>query len=156
MAQEKRLRLSHFVPDGYPQVYPGSSAEVKQMMPYLIERAPKRWTKVPNHDIEILATLKKDVPSLGFRKNAKEVYVHIFCNEFINPLNAMHMVVSMYIKFDLGEPTFIPKELNWIHSIPLPGGQLTNAETMLIHQLTQSMFWTIYMDFKQRGPTRWD
>jgi hypothetical protein len=76
MAQEKHLRLSHFVPDGRPKVYPGHSAEVKAMMPELIKKAPTGWTKVPDHDFEIFASRKGEVPILAFRKNGKEVYVH--------------------------------------------------------------------------------
>jgi hypothetical protein len=151
MAQEKHLRLSHFVPDGHPEVYPGRSAEVKAMMPDLIKRVPRGWTKVPNYDFELFATRKMDVPILGFRKNRKEIYVHVFCNEFINPFNAVQIVANLYTKFKLGKPAFLPEELNWIHTIPIPGNELGHAETMLIHQLTQSMFWTIYMDYKGRG-----
>jgi hypothetical protein len=69
MGQEKHYRVSHFVPEGHPQVYPGSSAEVKAMMPDLITKVPKGWTKVPNHDLEVFATRKMDIPILGFRKN---------------------------------------------------------------------------------------
>ena len=153
MAQEKHYRLSHFVPDGHPQVYPGRSAEVKAMMPDLIKKVPKGWTKAPNHDFELFATRNMEVPILGFRKDGKEVYVHVFCNEFINPLYAIQIVVNLYTKFKLGKPAFIPEELNWIHTIPIPGKELGQAETLLIHQLTQSMFWTIYMDYKRRSGT---
>jgi hypothetical protein len=69
----------------------------------------------------------------------------------MNPFYAIQMVVELYIKFNLGKPTFIPEELNWIHTIPMPGKELGKAETLFIHQLTQSMFWTIYMDYKRRS-----
>jgi hypothetical protein len=58
MAQEKYYRLSHFVPDGHPQVYPGRSTEVKAMMPDLIKKAPKGWTKMPTYEFEVFATWK--------------------------------------------------------------------------------------------------
>jgi hypothetical protein len=151
MAQEKRLRLSHFVPDGHPQIFPGRSAEVKAMMPELIKKVPRGWTKVPNHEFEVFATRNMDVPILGSRKNGKEVYVHVFCNEFINPFYAIQIVVGLYTKYKLGKPTFMPEELNWIHTVPIPGIELGQAETLFIHQLTQVMFWTIYMDYKSRG-----
>jgi hypothetical protein len=60
-------------------------------------------------------------------------------------------VVGLYIKFKLGTQTFLPGELNWIHTIPIAEKELSPAETLFIHQLTQSMFWTIYMDYKGRG-----
>jgi hypothetical protein len=60
-------------------------------------------------------------------------------------------VVNLYTKYKFGKPTFIPEELNWIHTIPIPGKELDQAKTLLIHQLTQSMFWTIYMDYKGRS-----
>ena len=151
MAQDKYYRLSHFVPDGHPKVYPGSSPEVKEMMPYLIERVPRGWTVVPGHDdLELFATRKMEVPVLGFRKNKNEIYVHIFCNEFINPLDAVQIVLNLYIKFKLGNPAFLPEEKNWIHTIPIPGAELGPAERLFIHQLTQSLFWTIYIDYKKR------
>ena len=121
------------------------------MMPYLIEKVPKGWTKVPNHTaFELFATRKMEVPLLGIRKNGKEVYVHVFCNEFLDPVYAMPIVIGLYNKFKLGKPTFITEEHNWIHTIPIPGEELTEAEALLMHQLTQSMFWTIYMDYKRR------
>ena len=151
MAQDKYYRLSHFVPDGHPPVYPGSSSEVKEMMPYLIKKVPKGWTKVPNHtEFELFATRKIEVPLLGVRKNGKEVYVHVFCNEFLDPIYAIQIVSGLYSKFKLGKPAFITEGHNWIHTIPIPGVGLTEAETVLVHQLTQSLFWTIYMDYKRR------
>jgi hypothetical protein len=154
MAEGKHYRLSHFVPDGHPQVFPGHSAEVKAMMPELIKKAPRGWTKVPNHDLEVFATRKGEVPCLGFRKNGKEVYVHVFCNEFMNPFYAIQIVFNLYTKFKLGKPTFLLEELNWIHTIPIAEKALSPAETMFIHQLTQSMFWTIYMDYKRRSGSK--
>jgi|GEM_PF-1380065 len=151
MSNGKYLRLSHFVPDGYPQVYPGSSAEVKEMMPFLIEKAPRGWTSIPNHELEVFATRSMDVPYLGFRKNGKEVYVHVFCNEFIKSMYALQIVINLYNKFNLGKPTFLPEDKNWIHTIPIPGADLIEAETLLIHQVTQSLFWTIYMNYKKRS-----
>jgi len=149
MAQEKFLRLSHFKPDGHPEVYPGRSAEVKEMMPDLIKRVSKGWTKIPNRDLEAFATRNMGVPLLGFRKKGTEVYVHVFCNEFVSPVYAVQMVANLYQKFNLGKPAFAAGEPNWIHTIPIPGAELPPEETLLIHQLTQSLFWTIYMDYKR-------
>jgi hypothetical protein len=151
MSKGKYFRLSHFVPDGYPQVYPGSSAEVKEMMPFLIEKVSRGWTNVPHHELEVFATRSMEVPYLGFRKKGTEVYVHVFCNEFMNPMYALQIVVNLYNKFNLGKSVFVPEEVNWIHTIPIPGANLSEAETLLIHQLTQSLFWTIYMDYKKRS-----
>jgi len=123
MAQEKYLRLSHFKPAGHPEVYPGHSAEVKEMMPDLIKRVSREWTKIPNHDLEVFAARKMGAPSLGFRQKGKEVYVHIFCNEFMDPFYAVQIVAKLYRKFNLGIPAFAPGELNWIHTIPLPGAE---------------------------------
>jgi len=151
MAPDKYYKLRHFVPDGHPQVYPGTSPEVKAMMPYLIEGVPRGWTVVPGHDdLELFATRKLEIPILGFRKNKKEVYVHVFCNEFVHPLDAVQIVLTLYLKFKLGTPAFLPEERNWIHTIPIPGANLSQAETLFIHQLIHSMFWTIYMDYKKR------
>jgi len=149
MAQEKYFRLSHFKPEGYPEVYPGSSAEVKEMMPNLITKVPRGWTKIPNYELEAFATRNMDIPCIGFRKGRKEVYIHVFCNEFVNPLFAIQIVANLYKQFNLGDPAFSPEELNWIHTIPLPGADLSAKETLLIHQITQSLFWTIYMDYKK-------
>jgi hypothetical protein len=132
-------------------VYPGHSAEVKAMMPDLIKKVSRGWTKVPNHDFEVIATRNLDVPYLGFRKNGKEVYVHVFCNEFINPFYAIQLVVNLYTKYKLGKPQFIPEQLNRIHTIPISGSELGEAETLLTFQLTQSLFWTIYREYKGRG-----
>jgi hypothetical protein len=151
MAPEKHYRVSHFVPDGHPQIFPGRSAEVIAMMPDLIEKVPRGWTKIPNHDLEVFAKKIMDVPSLGFKKDGKQVYLHVFCNEFMNPFYAIQLVAELYNKFNLGNPTFVPEELNWIHTIPIPGKELSEAETLFIHQVTQSMFWTIYMDYKRRS-----
>ena len=129
-------------------MFPGSSAEVQALMPALVETTGKRWTKIPGHNLEVFSVLKMRVPSLAFRRNGKEIYLHIFCNEFVNPLNAMQQVFAMYVKFNLGKPLFLPEELNWIHSIPLDERGLSQAEILFTYQITHSMFWSIYMDFK--------
>jgi hypothetical protein len=151
MPQQKYVQLRHFVPDGHPQVHPGMSDEVREMIPYLIERSPKGWTKIPKHThLEVFADRNIDVPVLAFRMNGKEVFVHVFCNEFINPLYAIQLVVSLYDKFELGEPNFDPDQLNWIHSIPIPGPQLNQKEILLTHQIALSLFWTIHVDYRSR------
>jgi hypothetical protein len=150
MAQEKYFRLSHFVPEGHPQVHPGMSSEAREMMPYLVSTVSRAWTKVPNHeDLEIFATLKMEVPILVLRKAGKEVYIHVFCNEFMNPIYPIQLVIGLYEKYTLGKPGFLPEERNWIHTIPIPGTGLDAAETLLTHQLTQSLFWTVFMDYKR-------
>jgi hypothetical protein len=150
MAAEKYYRLSNFVPDGYPQVYPGMSDEVRQMMPALVEIVTLGWTKIPNHDdLEVFCTLNKAVPALGIRKKGKEVYLHVFCNTFMNPIYAMQLVIQLYEKYKFGRPEFIPEEENWIHTIPLFPADLNQAETLLTHQIAQSLFWTVYMDYKR-------
>jgi hypothetical protein len=90
-----------------------------------------------------------EVPTLGFRKNGKEVYLHVFCNIFMNPIYAMRLVVDLYAKYKFGQPKFIPEEQNWIHTIPIIPEELNPAETLLTHQVAQSLFWTIYMDYKR-------
>jgi hypothetical protein len=150
MQPGKYFRLSHFVPDGFPQIHPGMSAEVRQMMPALIEVVTSGWTKIPNHDgLEVFVTIKLEVPVLAFRKNGKEVYLHVFCNSFMHPIYAMHLVVDPYTKFKFGKPEFVPAEENWIHTIPVLPKDLNQAETLLTHQIAQSLFWTIYMDYKR-------
>jgi len=149
MAQQKYFRLSHYQPERYPEVYPGTSTKVKEMMPYLIEKSPKGWTRIPNCDLEVFATRRMDVPYLGFRKGGNEVYGHVFCNEFANPLFAIQIANSLYKKFNLGKAAFSLEEPNWIHTIPLPGANLSAEETLLMYQITQSLFWTIYMDYKR-------
>ena len=72
----------------------------------------------------------------------------------MNPLFAIQLVAKLYEKFNLGKPTFLPEEPNWIHTIPLPGADLSPEETLLIHQITQSLFWTIYMDYKRTNEGR--
>ena len=57
----------------------------------------------------------------------------------MNPINAMEIVAVQYIKFNLGIPHFAPEELNWVHSIPLPGPDISYAEKIFVYQLTQSM-----------------
>jgi hypothetical protein len=152
MPQEKYFKLSHFVPNGHPQVHPGMSDEVREMMPYLINRSPKGWTKIPEYThLEVFADRKVTVPLIAFRKNGKEVFVHVFCNEFINPIYAVPLVVGLYSKFKLGEPTFAPDQLNWIHSVPMPGQDLNQKEIILTHQIAQSLFWTIYVDYRSRA-----
>jgi hypothetical protein len=150
MAQQKYLRLGHFVPNGHPEVHPGMSSEVREMMPYLVEIVRRGWTKIPNHDdLEVFASRKMDVPVIAFRKNRKEVYVHVFCNEFMHPIVALQIVSSLYSKLKLGKPAFAPGELNWIHSIPVSPGDLTQAEMIMTHQITQSLFWTIHAEYKR-------
>ena len=100
MAQGKYYRLNHFVPNGYPQILLGMSSEVREMMPWLIEKVTIGWTKIPDHDgIEIIAISQMEVPVLGFRKNGKEVYVHVFCNEFMDPIYAAY-AQHRYVKYD--------------------------------------------------------
>jgi len=150
MAEEKFFQLTHFVPAGFPEVFPGRSDEVKKMMPYLIENIPVRWTKILNHeDIEMFASRQGRIPIIAFRKNGKEAYVHIFCNDFVNPKHAMKVVVALYTKFNFGKPQFVKDVRNWIHTIPTAPKILDPAETLLTHQLTNSTFWTIYMDYKR-------
>ena len=150
MQEGKYFRLTHFVPNGFPQVFPGSSEEVKQMMPYLIETTPVGWTKIPNHmEIEMFASRKGKIPIIGFRKNGKEAYVHVFCNEFVNPKHAIQIVAAMYLKFRFGKPQYVKTIRNWIHTIPVSPATFDPAETLLTHQLTNSIFWTIYMDYKR-------
>jgi hypothetical protein len=150
LAQEKYYRVNHFVPDGHPKVYPGITPEVKEMMPYLIHNVPRGWTAVPGHQgLELFAKKEMEIPILAFRKNKKEVYVHVFCNEFMDSLNPIQIVIQLYHKYKLGGPTFVIEHPNWIHTIPIPGAVLDQAEILLIHQLTHSLFWTIYMDYKR-------
>ena len=154
MAQEKYLKLSHFVPDGYPQVYPGLSSEVREMMPYLVENTSRGWTKIPKHDDpEVFAIQKMNVPLLGFRKNRKEVYLHVFCNELMDPIPAVQITLDLYDKFKFGESVFDPEEANWIHTIPVLPRDLSDAETLLTHQVTQSLFWTIHADYRRGNGT---
>lgn len=154
MAQKKYLKVSHFVPDGYPEVYPGMSSEAREIMPYLVETCSKGWTKIPRHDdLEIFASRKRNVPILGFRKNRKEVYVHVYCNEFMNPLYAIQIVGNLYAQFKFGRPKFAPEEPNWIHTIPILPKSLSVAETLLTHQVRQSLFWTIHDDYRRNNGT---
>ena len=99
-----------------------------------------------------LSYLRKEmeIPVLAFRKSKKEVYVHVFCNEFMDPLNPVQIVIQLYHKYALGKPNFVVKDRNWIETIPIPGTVLDQAEILLIHQLTHSLFWTIYMDYKRQ------
>lgn len=144
------MRLSHFVPENHPQIHPGMSDEVRGMMPFLVERSPKGWTKIPNHgDLEVFASRKVGVPVVGFRKEGKEVSIHVFCNEVMDPIDALQIVISLYTKFKLGMPAFSPDEPNWIHTIPIPGTALSQGETILTHQIMQSLFWTIHHDYKR-------
>lgn len=150
MPQQTYLRLSHLVPPGYPPIYPGMSTKVREMMPGLLKMGPRRWMKIPGHnDLEMLAQQEMNVPILAFRKNHQEIYMHIFCNEFMSPFYAIQIVGNLYIKFKLGDPTFLPGEPNWIHSIPVPGPKLNEEENLLMHQITQSFFWTIHTDYKR-------
>jgi hypothetical protein len=150
MAQEKLFRLNHFLPHGHPKMDLGPHSPVKAIMPYLIENCPIRWTKIPDHeDLDMLASRKEDVPLIGFRKNGREVYLHIFCNEFIDPMCPMQIVINMYLKFKLGKAEFQREEKNWIHTIPLAMGHLSLEEIILIHDITHSLFWTIYLDYKK-------
>jgi len=152
MPQQKYVQLRHFVPDGHPQVHPGMSDEVKEMMPYLIERCPKAWTKIPKHThLEIFADRKKDVPFITFRKNGKEVFIHVFRNEFVHPIHVIPFVVELYYRFRLGQPDFAPDQPNWIHSVPLPGQDLNQKEIILTHQIAMSLFWTIHHDYGRRA-----
>jgi hypothetical protein len=148
MDQKKHFRLSHFLPDGHPAVYPGTTPEVKQVVTYITTVGSGKWIKIPNHELELIATLNNGVPCVAFRKVGKEIFLHIFCNEYMNPIKAMQLVAGQYIKFNLGMPHFAPQELNWIHSIPLPGSEISYAEKIFVYQVTQSMFWMIYMEYK--------
>lgn len=150
MEQGKYYKLSHLVPDGHPKMHPRNPPEVKEMMPYLVERSSSGWTTIPQHEnLELFAIKKMEVPILGFRKNKKEVYLHVFCNEFVIPAVAMQIVLSLYHKYKLGESKFVREEPNWIHTIPLPGPGLSQSDTLLIHEITLSLFWTIYVDFQR-------
>ena len=120
------------------------------MMLYLTEKVSRGWTKIPNHDLEAFTNQKMDVPCLAFRKDGKEVYLHIFCNEFMKPFFALQIVAQLYTKFKLGKPAFKAGEPNWIHTIPLRGADLTEQETLLIREITHSLFWTVFMDYKKR------
>ena len=148
MAQEKHYRLSHFLPDGHPAVYPGTTREVKEVTMYVTTVGGRKWVKIPNHNLEMIATLQDGVPCVAFRTGGREIFLHVFCNEYMNPFYAMQIVAGQYIKNNLGIPHFAPEELNWVHSIPLPGPEISYSEKMFVYQLTQSMFWMIYMEYK--------
>lgn len=121
------------------------------MMPGLIERVAVVWTKIPNHnELEIFAKFGMEVPLIAFGKNGKEVYLHIFCNEFMIPFYALDFVIRFYTKLKLGKPELLARERNWIHTIPLSLADLDKVETLLIHQLAHSLFWTVYVDYKGR------
>jgi hypothetical protein len=148
MAQGKYHRLSHFLPDGYPAVYPGTTKEVKEVTMYITTVGGGKWIKIPNHNLELIATWQDGVPFVVFRTGGKEIFLHVFCNEYMKPINAMQIVALQYFKFKLGKPHFDPEELNWVHSIPLPGPEISYGEKMFVYQLTQSTFWMIYMEYK--------
>jgi hypothetical protein len=148
MAQEKIYRLSHFLPDGHPAVYPINTKEVKEVTRYITTVGSGKWIKIPNHNLELIATMEHGVPCIGFRTGGKEIFLHVFCNEYMNPINAIELVAGQYVKFNLGIPRFAPEELNWVHSIPLPGSDISYGENMFVYQLTHSMFWMIYMEYK--------
>jgi hypothetical protein len=121
------------------------------MMPGLIERVAAGWTKVPNHNgLEMFVKFQKEVPILAFKKNGKEVYLHVYCNEFMALFYAMEFVINLYAQLKLGESEFIPTEKNWIHSIPLSPADLDKEETLLIHQLAHSLFYTVCRDYEKR------
>ena len=118
------------------------------MTTYITTVGGGKWIKIPNHNLEMIATMEHGVPCLGFRTRGKEIFLHVFCNEYMNPINAMELVAGQYIKHNLGIPHFAPEELNWVHSIPLPGPEISYGEKIFVYQLTQSMFWMIYMEYK--------
>jgi hypothetical protein len=148
MDQGKYYRLSHFLPDGHPPVYPGTTKEVKEVTRYITTVGSGKWIKIPNHNLEMIATLQHGVPCVAFRTEGKKIFLHVFCNEYMNPISAMQIVAGQYIELNLGIPHFATKELNWVHSIPLPGSDISYAEKIFVYQLTQSMFWMIYMEYK--------
>lgn len=115
-------------------------------MPYFIEKAPRGWAPIPDTTLEIFLSMKYEVPCLAFRKDKKELYVHVFCFEGSDQSKPLGIVSDLYAKCKLGIPEF-PRRSNWIHTIPLDGPKLSSPEVLLIHQITQSIFWTVYMDF---------
>ena len=129
-------------------MYPGTTPEIKEVVTYITTLGSGKWIKIPKHDLELIATLNNGVPNVAFRKEGKEIFLHIFCNEYMNPMKAMELVAGQYIKHNLGMPHFSPQELNWIHSIPLAGEEISYAENIFVYQVTQSMFWMIFMEYK--------
>lgn len=142
------LRLQHLLPDNYPSIIPGNPKELNELMPYLHSKISRAWTAIPNSELETYFQIRSDVPVLGFRKHGQEIYIHIFCFESYNLAITLSVVNRLYLKHKLGIPA-TPQRPNWIHTIPLPGPKLSQEEVMFIHQITQSMFWTVYVDFKK-------
>ncbi|HEY4151414.1 MAG TPA: hypothetical protein VGM41_20890 [Chitinophagaceae bacterium] len=143
------LELQHILPPGCKPVVPGLSATVKEMMPTLIETVAKCWTQIPDSDLELLLKFKENTPILAFRKYKTEVYLNIFGFNLHNRFRPLALVSDIYLKFKMGIPES-PKAPNWIHAIPLTPQTLSPAETLLMHRITHSLFWTVYMDCKKR------
>jgi hypothetical protein len=124
------------------------SGRVKELMPKIVNLVAKGWTPIPDSELEVFLVVKKEVPVFAIRKNKKEVYVHVFCFEMGDKMESLEVVNNLYLKYRLGIPEF-PKRPNWIHTIPLPGQKPSPSEITLIHEITQSLFWSVYMDFKR-------
>jgi hypothetical protein len=143
------LVLQHLLPEGNsPVLPPDHSEKLRELMLYLHPRIAKGWTAIPDTELETFFIFKKEVPTLAFRKHKKEAYVHIFCFESHILTDSLNIVSSLYFKFRLGIPE-MPVRPNWIHTVPLPGQNLSQEEILLTYQITQSLFWTVYADFKK-------
>lgn len=148
MKQANVLRLKHHVPDGCRIEYPGMSDEVRAMMPYLVAHASRRWTEIPGHeDIAVFSDRKQMIPFIYFRKNGKDIYIHVLCNEFMDRL-PIPVICDLYAKYGYGIPGIVKGEPNWIHTIPIPGAEVSREEIILTYQITQSLFWTIHHEYK--------
>lgn len=142
------LQLQHLVPPGHKDIVPGVSSKVQGFMPKLIEKVGEAWTPIPESDLDTFLQIKEMTPCHAFRKNKKEVYIHVFGFEGCDNFKALNIVIGIYGKYKLGFPKF-PTQGNWMHTIPIPGPTLTTSENLLIHQIAHSLFWTVYMDFNK-------
>ena len=142
------LQLQHLLPPNCKPIVPGLSANVKKFMPTLVEKVAAGWAPIPESQIETLLVIEEMVPCLAFRKNKQEVYIHVFGFDLESALKPLGKVHELYYKYKLGDPEF-PRDRNWIHTIPLPGSNLNPKEILLIHEITHSLFWSVYMDLKR-------
>jgi hypothetical protein len=88
-----------------------------------------------------------NAPIFPFLKHCsfnEEVYIKVVLSDRTGIDSISQEVVRNFILQE-----FIPAEENWIHTIPVLPGDLNQAETLLTHQIAQSLFWTIYMDYKR-------
>ncbi|GGB01565.1 hypothetical protein [Puia dinghuensis] len=145
--------LQYLHPDGHTPICAGIYTKVKAIMPDLIGKIQEGWTPIPRTELSVHLGYFLGFAYLNFRKQDTCIYMNVCGFKYGRQDIALGTVASFYAHLNLGIPEF-PRKRNWVHIIPMGKQSLTPQEKLLMHQITEFIYWIVYRDIKRKKRKR--